>query len=238
MPSKRMYAPRCAARPAISGACSSTANGPLMRPRDSAIESNTSCAEAGTSSRVVSMRTRGIVAFPWVPRSYRPSIAGHPRRYDDRAERRPGSHEEPAMDGGHIYTGNPLDRAEGHRTDEAWVTTQREHPQARFLAMRALHAAVRPGDAPRLAWSAREALGAVEDDQLVLLGIEDGVPHFAVAVPADADALEGIEFVEARSLGSTLPMAEAGILAQARSMLEWHARHKYCVECGNLMAPA
>jgi len=142
------------------------------------------------------------------------------------------------MDGGHIYTGNPLDRSVGRRTDEAWAAAQREHPQARFLAMRALHAAVHPGDAPRLAWSAREALGEVGDDELVILGIEDGVPHFAVAVPVDRDALEGIEFVEARSLGSTLPMVEAAILAQARSYLEWHARHKYCVECGGLMAPA
>jgi len=137
------------------------------------------------------------------------------------------------MANGHIFTGNPLDRSSGRRIDEAWLAAQAAHPQARFLAMRALHAAVHATEEPHLAWLAREAIEALGvAGDLVLLGIEDEVPHFAVPVPTAVEAHEGLAFAEARGLGSTLPMHEAGILAQARSMLDWHARHRFCSECG------
>jgi NAD+ diphosphatase len=137
------------------------------------------------------------------------------------------------MTPGHIFTGNPLDRSSGHRIDEAWLAAQAGHPSARFLAMRALHASVRPGDLPRLAWLGRDAVEALRaDGDAVLLGLEEDIPHFAVSVPGDAEALDGIEFAEARVLGAILPTHEAGILAQARSMLDWHTRHRFCTECG------
>lgn len=143
------------------------------------------------------------------------------------------------MTNGHIFTGNPLDRSLGRRIDAAWLALQEAHPGARFLAMRALHAAVHAGDTPRLAWLAREAVEALRaDGDLVLLGLHEEVPHFAVSVPQDAEAHEGIAFAEARGLGSTLPTYEAGILAQARSMLDWHARHRFCSECGGATVAA
>ena len=42
--SKRMYAPRCAALPAISGLCNKTEKGPLILPLEEAIESQKSGA--------------------------------------------------------------------------------------------------------------------------------------------------------------------------------------------------
>src|SRR5438309_11952544 len=41
------------------------------------------------------------------------------------------------------------------------------------------------------------------------------------------------EPLDARSLAPLLPGAEAAILAEARSLIDWHARHGFCAQCGS-----
>ena len=136
----------------------------------------------------------------------------------------------------HVFASNPLDRASGLRGDGAWVRAQRDDPRGRYLPLRELHVAIARSGLPRLAWVDRNAvLPSSEGAETVLLGLFDGVPHFAVAVdPLGADeTVGGLEFAEARSIAAELAAAEAGILAQARSMLEWHATHQFCARCGS-----
>jgi NAD+ diphosphatase len=71
---------------------------------------------------------------------------------------------------------------------------------------------------------------------LVFLGVEDGRARFAIdatevknAVALDA----GADLVDVRALAPTLPIGDAGILATARSLLDWHARHRFCAQCGS-----
>lgn len=139
----------------------------------------------------------------------------------------------------HVFASNPLDRAPAFRSDEAWLRAQREHPAGRYLPFRALHVgmdASTTADQPRLGWleGASPALDAARDDA-VLLGLLDGVPHFAWATDAiDAEpAFDGIEFRDARTVATGLAPAEAGMLAQGRSLLEWHATHRFCPQCGH-----
>jgi NAD+ diphosphatase len=135
----------------------------------------------------------------------------------------------------HVFASNPIDRAQVQRRDPAWLEAQRADPRGRYLPMRQLAAGIRRGESPQLAWLDAAAadrspgIGAT----CVLLGVHDGAPHFAFAIddPGD-DTGDGIEFADARAIGSLLPVAEAGILAQARSMLDWHARHRFCPHCG------
>ena len=65
---------------------------------------------------------------------------------------------------------------------------------------------------------------------LIFLGLDDsGRPHFAIdagSVPADRD------LPDVRTLATLLPQGEAAILAEARSLLDWHARHGFCAQCG------
>jgi NAD+ diphosphatase len=139
------------------------------------------------------------------------------------------------MDARYVYSQNPLDRALSLRRDEVWLLAQHEHPEARYLLLRDLNAAAHAGDAPRLAWLNRElARGWSPEGEAVLLGLLDAVPHFALAgdALAEAPAWEGIEFGDTRALGTVLPAEEAGILAQARTMLDWHATHRFCGQCG------
>lgn len=135
----------------------------------------------------------------------------------------------------HIFAENPIDRAAIARRDEGWVRAQREDARGLYLPLRRLEPAVVRHSAPHLAWLPRaDALGLpllAEHREPLLLGVLDGVPRFAVAVQ-DGTELSGAEFGESRVLGPELPPGEAGMLAQARSIVDWHWRHRFCGLCG------
>ena len=140
------------------------------------------------------------------------------------------------------FAGNPLNRSSNERRDRAWLEATLADPDARYLAFRGLDPLVRGGEtSPRLAWRTRDALPGIEDSA-VLLGVHDGTPHLAVDVSAvGAEALEALAgadaFMGARDAGATLPQDETGILAQARSLLDWHARNGFCATCGDKTVP-
>lgn len=84
--------------------------------------------------------------------------------------------------------------------------------------------------------AARDILGT--GVQEVLLGTDDHKPVFAVSVD-EAMAAQIVastdgaaEFMDLRSVGPLLPPADAHILAHARGMAYWHARHGFCGVCG------
>ena len=57
------------------------------------------------------------------------------------------------------------------------------------------------------------------------------MPYFAAAVE-EFEPEEGARFVDARTLAVLLPAADVGILGQARALVDWHARHRFCALCG------
>jgi len=78
-------------------------------------------------------------------------------------------------------------------------------------------------------WRARIGAGA----PLVFLGLGDGRAHFAIdAVGADVAPELDTGLIDVRALAPTLAHGEAAILAEARSLLDWHARHRFCAQCG------
>ncbi|MCH8113563.1 MAG: NAD(+) diphosphatase [Proteobacteria bacterium] len=140
-----------------------------------------------------------------------------------------------------VFAGSLLDRAGHVRRDAEWVRARFEDPSARFLPLWHLKTLTIGEGAAGLAWLPR---GDVADDlqngaQTVLLGLDQAHgPRFAVDVsarsPEDADppfAAAGA-FHEARALAMRVSRADAAILAQARSMIDWHARHRFCAKCG------
>ncbi len=134
----------------------------------------------------------------------------------------------------HTFASDPLDRVPSLRINGEWLRDQLEDPRGRYLPFRELDAAVTAGDQPRLAWMDRTAASSwVTADDIVLLGVQDGVPHFAAALSPDIGyAFEGVEFREPRGVATELPPEEAGILAQARSTLAWHESNRFCGRCG------
>ena len=136
----------------------------------------------------------------------------------------------------YCFAGNPLDRVSERRRDTAWIGELLADPAARLLPLRDLRPLTRGTDELELDWQPvapwREPIerGAT----LVFLGLGDGRPYFAIdagAAPIDATAERGP--VDARSLAPLLPGSEAAILAEARSLIDWHARHGFCAQCGS-----
>ena len=135
------------------------------------------------------------------------------------------------------FAGNPLDRAGNLRRDQAWVEARLAAPESRFLAFWRLNVLTHESQ-PGLLWldgGVREQLA--EAASPVLLGLADGVAHFAVDLsgleePVAALGLEGARFAELRGLAARLPASETGIIAQGRALLYWHERHRFCSACG------
>ena len=140
-----------------------------------------------------------------------------------------------------VFAGSPLDRAGSERRDPAWLAEQRAHPRRRFLALYGLEALIEDRDPPAIAWLGADALPAAAAADAILLGLERGEPRFALDLSrpggggAGALAAGGRRFAELRDVALGLPAGDAAILAQARSLADWHARHRFCAACG---APA
>ena len=119
-----------------------------------------------------------------------------------------------------------LDRADHLRDDADALAAL--WPQARVLLLdddgRAL------ADAAQQLFTATGAeLGGVPANA-VFLGLHDGTAWFAAnAANVELDAPQRIDL---RSAAALWPASDATAFGQARAVLHWHARHRYCGACG------
>src|SRR5439155_331380 len=68
----------------------------------------------------------------------------------------------------------------------------------------------------------------------IFLGLDEARPYFAVdGGPAEAAVAGQPGPIDARTLAPLLSGGEAAILAEARSLIDWHARHRFCAQCGS-----
>ncbi len=103
--------------------------------------------------------------------------------------------------------------------------------KARLLALDGLMPSL--DDTGRLAWGT--LADAAEDAELVFLGLDrsDGgeKPCFA-AVPPQGDASPRMANPQLWSLMATLEPGDLALYGGARSLVDWHARHRFCAQCG------
>jgi NAD+ diphosphatase len=143
-----------------------------------------------------------------------------------------------------VLAGPYIDRRAEARELEGWWDDARGDPQTRYLLARGTAQLVsgepRPevvflrGDHPLVQRASREAmllLGWYRDTRCVLVEIDER------DTPPDRDAAEafglpGARFEELRPLAPLLEQAEASLLAYARAMSFWRARHRFCGVCG------
>ena len=125
------------------------------------------------------------------------------------------------------FTGAALDRADQIRVDPQAFAAVAADPRATCLVLDGIDFV--PGELGGLSW---EPLGPADDRALLLLGIDDaGAPRFVREAPAGAR-------VDARSrtvmrLLPLLSPEEAALYGGARSLVDWHARHRFCAVCGS-----
>jgi NAD+ diphosphatase len=162
----------------------------------------------------------------------------------------------------HNYYAAPgFERAGLKRRDTGWILERCADPVSRFVPVWRYQNLVAEieGDEPRglvLGWdglaavlgpdvAGEERLGRGE---AVFLGVVDGQAHFALdlsAVEAPLDRLATpaqreigldaaqLRFADLRQLAGRLDRREAALLAHARAMMYWHARHRFCGVCGS-----
>jgi len=141
------------------------------------------------------------------------------------------------MDDPIAFAGSPLDREAVRRRDRTWLEARRADPASRFLPLWRNRPLAKKDEAA-LAWARAEFFEDLETPEPVLLGTRDDVAHFAVDVSAAEKPEEtfGIAdvagFEDLRAAAARLPVEDAAIAAQARSLVDWHARHGYCAACG------
>ena len=136
---------------------------------------------------------------------------------------------------------NPLDRCSDKRDDPAFIEPLRSDSAARLLVF--------DGDIPLLKrgsehdpwFVASESAAFGEPLQSIFLGKDtDGSGRFALGFafnPASEDASPGTghDRIDLRSLAlqDLVAAGTLGILAEAKSMLDWHRRHSFCANCGS-----
>ena len=124
------------------------------------------------------------------------------------------------------FTGSRLDRADHVRADPERLAGYMNW-KARLLALYGLMPAV--ADDGGLAWGT--LADAAEDAELVFLGLDDGKACFA-AVPPEGDASPRMANPQLWSLMATLRPDDLALYGGARSIVDWHARHRFCAQCG------
>lgn len=124
------------------------------------------------------------------------------------------------------FTGSRLDRADHVRADPDRLASY-VNWKARLLALDGLMPSV--GDDGRLEWGT--LADAAPDAELVFLGLDEGKACFA-AVPPRGDASPRMANPQLWALMATLQPDDLALYGGARSIVDWHARHRFCAQCG------
>jgi NAD+ diphosphatase len=153
------------------------------------------------------------------------------------------------------YAFNPLDRCAGKRDDEAFVAGLLCDPHTRLMVIGRDRPALKitaAGVDPLFTLEEARALGVLRE--IVLLGrdgeralfgaqLDDGaivaresadegafIETWRLIITARPDIL--LKDLRAITMEGLLPVERIGALGQAKSLLHWHARHRYCSMCG------
>jgi NAD+ diphosphatase len=135
----------------------------------------------------------------------------------------------------YCFAGNPLDRVSQRRQDAAWVASLLENPATRVLPLHGLKPVVRHWSAASLDWQGVGPWRQLIDsgNTLILLGIRGGHAFFALDAGSTEIASDnGSVLMDARAAAPMIDGGEAAILAEARSLIDWHDRHRFCARCG------
>lgn len=152
----------------------------------------------------------------------------------------------PAFDPLIPFSGATHDRAGERRTDAAWLAAARTDAASRIVVL-AREGALVDGDVGDLGpddWYAPQSgrLRAARlkpgpdgiPDDAVLLGVDAASrATFAVdRLPETAVRPDTVHALDLRAAAALLPAEEAGLLAQANTLLHWHRTTRFCGTCG------
>ena len=137
------------------------------------------------------------------------------------------------------YAGSKLDRAAERRGDAAFVARAyaRDDARAYVIAGEKIVLAQANGKLDPL-FTAEAAAKLGRSPETILIGLDGEAAHFAQALAAeDASKLEArsdLTLVDFRTVAMKGLISEEllGPAAAAKALLTWHARHRFCSNCG------
>ncbi len=138
------------------------------------------------------------------------------------------------------YADSILDRVAHLRNDEAWLRAQLDAEHTLVIPVwRSRNLVANPAEPRGVLMRRRDAHELFSaSGATVLLGIREQIAHFAVDISdLEEHDVQGLhadaEFVDLRSVGAVMDRTEASILAYAKGIMHWHARHGFCGVCGS-----
>ncbi len=118
------------------------------------------------------------------------------------------------------YVLNPLDRRANDRPNAAWIAAQRQHADVKLIRI--------SGDATLIRDGALVTGDMIPDEFTVFLGLDaHGTPWFACR----SEPCEGMRDLRSLAMEEALPPEQLGMLAQARALIQWHERRRFCSNC-------
>lgn len=125
------------------------------------------------------------------------------------------------------YVLNQLDRRANDRTRSEWLAAQRQHPDAQIVRI--------AGDSTLVVDGRLVTDRSGSEEPAVFLGLDpQGRPWFACST----SQTEGLRDLRSLAMDEVLPPEELGILAQARSLMQWHERRRFCSNCAGKLESA
>jgi NAD+ diphosphatase len=137
------------------------------------------------------------------------------------------------------YTASPIDRAAERRIDEAALTALALDTRAGAYTVGGELVIMKKngsGFDPLFAPDEARALGAARET--VFLGLLDGAARFGIGLdPAAIELLKSrndLHVTDLRSIAVQGLVAPEHLppIAEAKALLHWHARHRFCANCG------
>ncbi len=137
------------------------------------------------------------------------------------------------------FAGASLNRLDHRRTDHVWLEEQAQ--KGLYLPLWRGKPLISFDDqGAHLGWVAAEQIAPLRElgATQILLGEAQGQMFFAIDAtsldqPRTRGPLAGAgKMIDARSIAPDLTPGDAAVLAQARSMLQWHHTHPFCARCG------
>lgn len=134
-----------------------------------------------------------------------------------------------------LFAAELLNRASDERTRPDWIAAKLKDPESRLVPVYWGDPLVADGTLVVLKATAREEFA--RNAAIVFLGLMGERAYFAIDA-SDAPSPESAPFADVgaytplREAASHLQEGDLAIVGQARWLLDWHRRHRFCAVCG------
>jgi NAD+ diphosphatase len=137
------------------------------------------------------------------------------------------------------FAGSYLERRVEARQDPDWPHSASAAAGTRFLLSQATRHLIHREPSPHIAFVGADhpAVRGADPSQLLLLGWFRDAACILVDTDSPLELTPDVALEELRPLLASLPGDEAELLACARALLIWRARHRHCGVCGAPTAP-